>query len=173
MKDKNPKKIKNGGEGTKIGKWLRSIDREDILQAGSVATNIITGNWMGAVGAIKELIDDDKMITPEQKAEGNKVISLEYKDIAGARGMYKETDHKTADIIAKKVIRWNILIAFAATILLIVCVIYIDDKVLIAIISASLSALSTALMQERQQVINFFFGSSIGSKDKTVLLGKK
>ena len=36
----------------------------------------------------------------------------------------------------------------------------------------AIGSFTTALLQERQQVINFFFGSSQGSKDKTNLLKK-
>ncbi len=167
--EKKTYKEQNGT--SRVGDWLRAIGRSDILEkAINMAGDIASGDYLGA---IKTLIKKDTDISPEQEKEGNRLIELDYKDIADARDMYKGSDHKTADEIAKKVIRWNILIAFASTIVLIACVIYIDDKVLIAIISASLSALSTSLMQERQQVINFFFGSSIGSKEKTGLLKGK
>ena len=55
----------------------------------------------------------------------------------------------------------------------IVSVMYIDDKVLIAIISGAIGSVTTALLQERQQVINFFFGSSRGSKSKSKELNGK
>ena len=59
-----------------------------------------------------------------------------------------------------------IWVVLFAVVIEIIAVIYIDDKVLIAIISGAIGSITTALLQERQQVIGFFFGSSKGSKDK-------
>ena len=169
----NPNLIKNGGKGSKIGKFLRGIDKEDILGAVSVATNIASGNWLGAVGAIKTLIDTDLDMTAEQKAEGNKIIELEYADIAGARLMYTKTDHKTADEIATNIIKKNLPLIIGLVLINILSVWLLKDQgELIAIISNFIGITIGYLFSERQQVINFFFGSSIGSKDKTNLLNK-
>jgi len=85
--------------------------------------------------------------------------------------MYK-AENKMADEIAKRVIVWNLWIVFLAIVIEILVVIYMQDKTLIAIISSAIGGLTTALLQERQQVINFFFGSSIGSKTKDKQLNK-
>jgi nicotinamide riboside transporter PnuC len=79
--------------------------------------------------------------------------------------MYK-VENVMADQIAKRVISWNLWVVFLAIAVEIIAVMYIDDKVLIAVISGAIGSFTTALLQERQQVINFFFGSSQGSKDK-------
>ena len=43
---------------------------------------------------------------------------------------------------------------------------YQDTEHEMAVISGAIGSVTTALLQERQQVINFFFGSSKGSKSK-------
>tara|TARA_R110002095_G_scaffold193603_1_gene171895 strand:+ start:28533 stop:29033 length:501 start_codon:yes stop_codon:yes gene_type:complete len=159
----NPKLIKNGGDGTKVGNWLRTIGRSDILEkAIDIVGDVVTGDVLGAV---KTLLKKDDDISPEQEKEGNRLIELDYADRASARQMYK-VENVMADQIAKRVISWNLWVVFLAIAVEIIAVMYIDDKVLIAVISGAIGSFTTALLQERQQVINFFFGSSQGSKDK-------
>jgi len=86
------------------------------------------------------------------------------KDLANAREMYKESDHAMADLVADRVITYNVWVALAAVLIEILCVIFIKEVVLIAVISGAVGSLTTSLLQERQQVIGFFFGSSAGSK---------
>jgi hypothetical protein len=159
----NGKLIKNGGDGTKVGNWLRTIGRSDILEkAIEIVGDVVTGDVLGAV---KTLLKKDDDISPEQEKEGNRLIELDYADRASARQMYK-VENVMADQIAKRVISWNLWVVFLAIAVEIIAVMYIDDKVLIAVISGAIGSFTTALLQERQQVINFFFGSSQGSKDK-------
>lgn len=166
----NPKAIKNGGSGTRVGNWLREIGRSDILdKAVNIVGDVASGDILGAV---KTLITKDNDITPEQQEQAYNLIQLDYQDRAGAREMYKE-ENQMADSIAKRVIVWNLWIVFIALVIEILVVIYMQDKTLIAIISSAIGGLTTALLQERQQVINFFFGSSIGSKEKDKQLNKK
>jgi hypothetical protein len=91
---------------------------------------------------------------------------LDLKEMANVRDMYKNTDHSVADFVAKKVINFNLWVVLGAILIEVLSVIYINDKVLIAIISGAVGGVVTALLQERQQIINFFFGSSMGSKNK-------
>ena len=166
----NKNMIKNGGEGTRVGNWLRQIGRSDILETAiSMVGDVATGDILGAV---KTLIKQDKGISKEQEKAAYTLIEMDYKDRAGAREMYKE-ENQMADEIAKRVIIWNLWIVFLAIVIEILVVIYMEDKTLIAIISSAIGGLVTALLQERQQVINFFFGSSIGSKNKDKELMKK
>ena len=162
-------KRKNGGAGTRVGNWLRDIGRSDILdKAINMVGDVATGDFLGAV---KTLIKKDDGISVEQEKEAYKLIELDYQDRAGAREMYK-AENKMADEIAKRVIVWNLWIVFLAIVIEILVVIYMQEKTLIAIISSAIGGLTTALLQERQQVINFFFGSSIGSKTKDKQLNK-
>lgn len=88
------------------------------------------------------------------------------------RDMYKSTGHEMADEIATRVIKWNLWVVLLAVIIEIGAVLLLDDKVLIAVISGAIGSITTALLQERQQIINFFFGSSRGSKNKDKLINK-
>lgn len=154
---------------TRVGDWLREIGRSDIIEkAIGIVGDVATGDFLGAV---KTLIKKDEDISLEQEKKANSLIELDYADRASARDMYK-SENKMADEIAKKVISWNLWVVFLAIAVEIATVVLIDDKVLIAIISGAIGGFTTALLQERQQVINFFFGSSVGSKDKSNQLEK-
>lgn len=87
-------------------------------------------------------------------------------DIQSARTMY-DGKNAMADTIAKRVIDHNhLMVCF-----LIVCnglvLAFVADKVVAVALGNLIGASIGALWQERQQVINFFFGSSLGSKLKT------
>jgi len=173
---KNPNKIKNGGEGTGIGKWLRSIDREDILNATSVVANFATGNVAGGLGAIKTMIDGDKAMSAEQRAQANKLIELEYADLADARSMQVQvatSEHSTE--YAKNFIYYLATgtFLFSACIVLMLFFVTIPEgnKDVINFILGII--VGTGLVG----IFQFFFGSSKGSKDSGAelrrLLNKK
>ena len=100
MGDKK-KSFKDGGEGSKIGNFLRSIDKEDILKVGSVALNFATGNVGGALNSIKSLVGDSDM-TDAQKFEANRLIDL---DIAEAEQVTKRWE---ADMVSDSWMSKNI-----------------------------------------------------------------
>jgi len=90
---------------------------------------------------------------------------LNLENTQGARDSYK-VHHLQADKIAEKIMNYNIIVAFLLVVVNVASVVMLDDKTLIAIISSSTSGFGAALMAERQNVVNFFFGSSMGSKSK-------
>lgn len=153
---------KNGK--SRVGDFLRKVGKPEFFdKALTMVTQGMSGNF---IGAIKTLLVKDSDITESQEAEFDKVAEQYYEDLADARDMYKSTDHIMSDNIADKVIKYNHWFVMSAVVIEILTVIYLDDKVLIAIISGAIGGITTALMQERQQIINFFFGSSRGSKEK-------
>jgi hypothetical protein len=96
----NPKLIKNGGEGTNVGKWLRTIGRSDILEkAVNIVGDVATGDWLGAV---KTLISKDENITIQQQVEANRLIEL---DMAEAKEITKrwESDNLSDSWLSKNV----------------------------------------------------------------------
>jgi len=108
-----------------------------------------------------------KLIDNEQE-----IIRLEFADRADARGMYK-VQHEMADRIANWVMKFNLP---AIVILLIAnCLIvhFVTNPAVSLAIGNIIGASVQALWQERQSIINFFFGSSQGSKDKARALGQK
>jgi len=160
----NPKKKSykdtHGGK-TRVGDWLRTIK--------GVASPVLDLVTKGRFSEAMSLVSGDSNnggMNAEQANEFFRLIELDLKDMQGARDMYKSTDHEVADFVAKQVINYNLWVVFGAIIAEILCVIYMTDKVLIAIISGAVGGYTASLLQERQQVINFFFGSSRGSKKK-------
>ena len=151
------------GKG-RLGMFLKDKGPDLLKTILGVAGGLIPGA-SGVADTISGLIKGSDL--PEDiKQEALDMWKMDLEDIQNARKMYMSTDHEMADEVARKVISYNLWVAMGAIVIEIFSVIYIDDKILIAIISSAIASFTTALLQERQQVINFFFGSSRGSKDK-------
>ena len=162
-------KDKNGT--TKVGDFLRGVKdiAPDIL---NLAGNITGIEVLGVLG---DKIKGSDTLTAVEKETALHLLEMdmaELKDVQSARNMYSSTDHDLADYVAKRVINYNLWVVLIAIVIEIISVIFINDKVLIAIISGAIGSATTALLQERQQVISFLFGSSRGSKEKTDLMKK-
>lgn len=123
-----------------------------------------------AIGGNAELAH--KLRTSLVKNEHDlKLAALE--DLKSARQMYQNTDHKMTDKIADQVIRLNplfilLLVAANASVIL-----YVENPAVAVAVGNVIGFSIGQLWQERQAVINFFFGSSQGSKDKTKQLNQK
>ncbi len=79
------------------------------------------------------------------------------------------TNNQQADKIADLVIKWNLPIIAILVLVNILIVYYMQDNAtLIAIVSQVIGIAIGKLFSERQAIIDFFFGSSIGSKEKDV-----
>ena len=161
--------FKDGGPGSKIGNFLRSIGKEDILNVASVVTSFASGNIAGGIANIKNLIDGDENITAEQKAQANKIIELEYADLADARDLQKIALQQD-DLFSKRFIYYLAIgvFTFSATVVLLLFWIEIPDKnrdvvnfILGVIIGTGMTG-----------IFNFFYGSSKGSKDSGAQLRK-
>lgn len=168
MENNNIEYNKKGKKRTNIGKFLANVKNK---VAPAVLDAIGVGDIAKAIGIISDS-PNNAGLTKEEAHEFFKLAELELKDIANARNMYTDTDNDTANFIAKRVINYNLWVVILAVNIEILTVIYMDDKTLIAIVSSAVGAFTTALLQERQQIINFFFGSSLGSKKKTDTLNK-
>ena len=81
-----------------------------------------------------------------------------------AREMYAEKSD-TADFIAHKVIKENLISIALLVIIQVLAIIFVEGPVA-AVITGVIGTIVGALINERNTVINFFFGSSKGSKDK-------
>jgi len=86
------------------------------------------------------------------------------------RGMAHETYRLKSDKqdrISEQIIRFNLPVIAVLVLVNILIVYYIQDNAtLIAIVSNIIGIATANLFTERQAIINFFFGSSMGSKDK-------
>lgn len=153
---KLPKLVKaiTGGDKSLLG---RAID----------AAKVITGmdNETDAVEALKS--DPEKMYQYQMALLADKHIPdrLALENVKDARSMYK-VHGKKADEIAERIMKWNLPAVIGLVLINVVSIIILDDKTLVAVISGSTSSAATALLAERLGIVNFFFGSSMGSKNK-------
>ena len=168
-KDEKKKSYKEIHGVTRVGNFLRGV-------TGTVLPKVLDlvglGDVAGALGIISES-PDNAGLSNSEVTEMLNLHELDMRDMEGARKMYTDTDHETADYIARRVINYNLWVVLVAIVIEIFSVILIDDKVLIAIISGAVGGLTTALLQERQQILSFFFSSSRGSKEKQKELNNK
>jgi len=83
-----------------------------------------------------------------------------------ARDMYK-VNPEQASKVADNIMKYNLIIVFLLVIINVLAVNHLkDDAAILAIVSNFIGIVMMALLQERQAVVNFFFGSSMGSKNK-------
>lgn len=117
-------------------------------------------------------LDGKKTLTIEEvqliKQHESDILNLDFKKFQEAHETYRKV-HNMADKIAENVIKWNLPIIFLLVIAnLFIIDLFKDNAPLMAIASNIIGIAIGKLFSERQAVINFFFGSSIGSKDKDV-----
>ena len=163
MPDKK-KSFKEGGPGSKIGNFLRSIEMEDVMNVASVATSFATGNVAGGINAIKNIIDNDENIKAEDKAIVNSIIALEYADLANARQTQVAiATSENSTTLAKNFIYYLAMgtFVFAVTVVIMLFLIEIPEsnKDVVNFILGII--IGTGLVG----IYQFFFGSSQGSKD--------
>lgn len=93
---------------------------------------------------------------------------LAYADRAGAREMYN-TKNEQQDKIAQNVMMWNLPAVLLLLVLQGAAMVFLEDKAeLMALIGNAVGYVTNSLLKERQDVISFFFSSSLGSKLKTM-----
>ena len=132
-------------------------------------------------------LDDKKELTKEEiqliKDNDFKILSLDFeklklellndeKNREVAHQTYR-TEHTMSDKIASQVISKNLFIIALLVFANIATLYYFkEDATLIAIVSNIIGIAIGNLFAERQAIINFFFGSSIGSKAKDKLISE-
>ncbi|MCP4984925.1 MAG: hypothetical protein GY928_02315 [Colwellia sp.] len=78
MPDNNPNLINNGGKGTAVGNFLRSIGKSKLLEkVFGVGAELLTGDVKGAVAA---LLNNSKELTPEQREHALKLLESDIKE---------------------------------------------------------------------------------------------
>lgn len=87
-------------------------------------------------------------------------------DRQNARAMYVEKN-EMADAIAERVIRFNHWVVVLLILANCAVAYYVQERGLALALGNLISLSIGALWQERQQVVGFFFGSSLGSKQKS------
>jgi hypothetical protein len=154
-----------------MGKKLRDTKLGSMLKSKAPKVLNIVGDLLpdsGALGIIKNVIDEvipDPMEAAALKREAAGLEREYLADIKDARKMYSNTDHATADGIANKIINYNLIILIALLGIQVYVIMNVDGQVA-AVITSAVGTMVGALINERNTVVNFFFGSSKGSKDK-------
>lgn len=163
---------------TKFGSFLSKVGSTG-LNVVSVITKATSGNILGAINDAKNLLGKQSSFESQElldilqhneddfKTDFDKYLE----DVKDAREMYQNTSHDIADEIAQKVIRINLPIIGILIVINVLSVWLLQGKgEVIAIVSNFIGIAIANLFNERQSVINFFFGSSKGSKDKSKIL---
>jgi hypothetical protein len=169
---------------TGFGKFCKNIASDIPSLAGDILEIATSGNPIGAaIGKVSNLL--------QGQAEGNNVAKtalaeLQRKKMDWELEVYRaeSTDrarasksymvkNKMADNIAESIIKKNLL--FIALLLIFnilfnfLSTVFIDDKTIAVSIGSTIAtAIGTvvgSLLQERNQVVGFFFGSSLKSKE--------
>jgi hypothetical protein len=133
-------------------------------KAEKVATDVVsiaekvTGKKGGdALDAINE--------NPELALEFHKALMA---DRANARDTYK-VHNEASDRIAHGIMQYNIWIVCALVLAdVVACIFLADHAAVLTVVSTSTGFVIQSLLKERQDVTGFFYGSSIGSKMKTM-----
>jgi len=158
------KKDKKRFSETGLGKFLKGAGSNIIGIVGDVLPD------KGLLGIVKNLIDKDEAMSPEQKIAAHMLRQLEYQDIADARALQVAALNQD-DLFSKRFVYYLAIgvFTFSAVIVLLLFWIEIPDKnrdVINFILGVVVGTGLTGVFQ-------YFFGSSKGSKDKTDLLNGK
>ena len=106
---------------------------------------------------VKDLGVDDKASMEELLNNYNEERTYHLENTNAAREMYAE-ENETADMIAKKVIRENLIIISLLIIIQVAVIVYVNHQVA-AVVTGVIGTVIGSLINERSTVINFFFGS--------------
>ena len=148
---------------TQVGKWL-SVNAPKVIET--------VGTFYPPAQLLSRLIGNEPDLTPEQKTEFEQLLQTTYfkemdyalANTSSARDIYRESRVMT-DKLATRVMTWNLPGIFLMVLINIGCVKFLDSA-LLAIVSNVIGMVINQLNGERNNIINFFFGSSLGSKEK-------
>ena len=110
--NKNPKLRKNGGKGTKVGNFLRSIN---FKKTAEVVGNLVTGDIKEA---FKVLSDKDNGLTPEEREYSLKVMQMDIEEMASVTKRW-QSDMASDSWLSKNVRPLTLIFLTVATIVLI------------------------------------------------------
>lgn len=167
MSEKKKKKFKD----SKLFKTIKEVAPQVLDTVTDIAADVYP-----PLGAVNELVDKALGVAQDEenedaiyelqyeRGEYMKELELYYADLHSARDMYKEKSDM-ADSVAKKIIDWNLWILLALVVIQVLVIMFVDGQIA-AVVTGVVGTITGALINERNTVVNFFFGSSQGSKDK-------
>ncbi len=117
----------------------------------------------------QELARMDHEETMELAKIGLEELKLNYEDKSSARNIYSQSKD-FADKLAFSIMRYNLIGVASLLLFDILCTFVAEDLKIqysvVAGVSTLIGMVIQSLLQERQQVTGFYFGSSLGSKSK-------
>ena len=108
----NPKLKKNGGKGTQVGNFLRSIN---FKKGADVVSNLITGNIAGAFDVIA---DKDNGMSDAERDFALTVMKLDIEEMKGVTGRWS-SDMKSDSYLSKNVRPLTLIFLTITTMILI------------------------------------------------------
>jgi hypothetical protein len=166
-KEKQKKKFKD----SKLFQTIKNVAPEVLDTVTDIAADVypplgVVNNLVDkALGVAQDKEDDDAVYELQlERGEYMKQLELYYADLHSARDMYKEKSDM-ADDIAEKIINWNLWLLLVLVIVQVLVIMFVDGQIA-AVVTGVVGTITGALINERNTVVNFFFGSSKGSKDK-------
>ena len=148
-------KFKDENGKTKVGMFLQKFAPNILDVVGDVLPD------QGALGIIKNLIDKDDKLTPEQKVEALELLKIDLENTKNARELQKIALQQD-DLFSKR------FIYYLAIFWSVICSIYFFLATFTEVVNEEMAdiILGFLLGTVSGTVINFFFGSSSGSKEK-------
>ena len=118
----NPKLKKNGGPGTKVGNFLRTLD---FKKTAEVVGNLVTGNIPGAIAAIS---DKDNGMSEEQRVYALQVMQLDIEEMKGVTQRWS-SDMKSDSYLSKNVRPLSLIFLSVSTVVLIYLDFFFGDEI--------------------------------------------
>lgn len=149
---------------TRLGLFLKEKAPDLLEKVLNVAGGVMTGDW---VGAVQSVLKDNSQLSQEEKNYALELVKLDYENTQDARDMQKVALRQD-DLFSKRFVYymasfWSVV--GGLYIFLVTFTTVTNPEHANTIIGFLLGTIVAT-------IINFFFGSSKGSKDKTDLINK-
>lgn len=147
---------------TRVGNFLKNTAPHILDIIGDVLPDT------GALGIVKNLIDKDDTLSPQQKAEAINLLKIDLENTKDARDLQKVALQQN-DIFSKR------FVYYLATFWSVIGATYLFMATFTTVVNPKMAdtVLGFLLGTIVATIINFFFGSSQGSKDKANELLKR
>lgn len=148
----------------KVGDLFGDETAKKINQVAQIVTGVRTPQE-----ALQAIENDEAMLAQVKGKlldQEHEIVMAAFSDVSSAREMYRTTGNKQTDIISNRVMTQNQLYVFLFLAIDAASFVWIDEPAAAAAIGSVCGFCINSLWQERQQVMNFLYGSSLGSKLK-------
>ncbi|TNC80680.1 MAG: hypothetical protein C9356_12330 [Oleiphilus sp.] len=159
----------------KIAGWIGGDKAEDVAEKVVDIAKDVTGK-PGATDALEAIKTNPNTALEFQKAvmDNEHVFDrMVLEDRQHARETYK-VHNEASDKIAFYIMKYNLPLILVLVLVNVIATHYLKtDPALLSTVSTLVGFIINALLKERQDVTAFHFGSSLGSKMKTAVMGTK